>query len=127
VAARYATRADFDELAPDLAMLSTELVAAYLLVTRELIGLSRWGERASFGHAFLTAHLLASTVAAAGAGAGGQLTAEANGPASRSFAVAEPSDPELSSTAYGRSYLLLRRVVLGRGTAIVANRCVPQR
>lgn len=131
MAARYATRADLIELCPELASLAPTLVDPYLLVGQGLIGLSRWGERASQGHAFLTAHLLVTTTsaaaAAAGVGGAGQLTAEANGPASRSFAAAEPTDSELGSTGYGRAYMLLRRAVLGRGTAIVANRCVRQR
>jgi hypothetical protein len=86
-------------------------------------------------HALLTAHYLATVPGlglAVGDGAAveelGPLSAEADGPSSRSFgttvaaaASTDPTDAALARTSYGQAFLALRRAVRGFTSACVAN------
>lgn len=137
MAQRYATRDDVagpagdpGGVAPLLNPLDDEHFDTWLPIAAEHIGLQRWGNRASYGHALLTAHYLQALVGPAGTGGkeAGPLMAEANGPASRSFGNSGAGDAEdFSTTPYGRAFIALRKVVSGRGFAVVANSCVRQR
>jgi Protein of unknown function (DUF4054) len=110
-------------VAPELNRLPNHTIELWLAVSSLQIGLSRWGSAASHAHALLTAHYLTQCPGHDGLGGDevGPLTSEANGPASRSFASAPPSDAELGATSYGRAYLTLRRAVRGRGSGVVGN------
>ena len=132
MAARYATAQEVLDLPGISDPEATEAVELWLPITQHMISLCAWGERASDGHRLLTAHFVLTTAGTAGDGnvqPDGIVSAQANGPASRSFAVAAPppDDAELSTTSYGRAFLALRRVVAGRGRAVVLNPLVRQR
>lgn len=133
MAQRLATRDDVcgpvgtpGGVAPALNGLTDDQIAPWLDIAAELIGLKRWGTRASHGHALATAHFLEANLGDDGLGPGaeaGPLSAEAVGPASRSFSSGGSfSDPDFSTTSYGRAFVLLRRVVRGRGSAVAVRR-----
>lgn len=120
MAARFATAAEVvgaTGIAPGLAVLDPSLVDAWLLVAQAYIGLQAWGSVASTGHALLTAHFLVLQPEAAAVGVGEQnvvVTAESNGPSSRSFAVPsyEAGEAAFAGTMYGQQFIELRRAVL---------------
>jgi hypothetical protein len=132
MAARLATNAEVRSLAAEFADTATfpdALLTVWSVFAARFVGLQAWSDDASDGHAMLVAHYI--TRSAAGAlGPSGPLTAEANGPASRSFAAPPPGPPteaELRTTFYGQAFLALRGVVLARcGTMIVANSTIVQ-
>lgn len=132
MAQRYATQAEVEALVPELAALFTanpDLFAAWDPIAQAIIGLQRWGARASMGHALLLAHMFASTqdVATPGGDGGGAIASAALGPASISYAAASiSSDDALAGTRYGQAFLQLRKVIRGRGSALVANSKIPQ-
>lgn len=119
MAQRYATAAEVtgaSGVAPELAVLSADVVATWMSIAQAFVGLAEWADRASVGHALISAHLLSLTPEAAAAGVGsidGILASEANGPASRSFAVPAPSadDAAFAGTRYGKLWAELRRIV----------------
>lgn len=121
MAQRYATAAEVtgaSGVAPELAVLSPTVVATWLTIAQAFVGVTAWGDRASIGHALITAHLLSLTPEAALAGVGaadGIIGSEANGPASRSFVVPSPSedDAAFAGTRYGKLWAELRRLVRG--------------
>jgi hypothetical protein len=80
-------------------------------------------------HALLTLHLIASAGELPSAGVAGTLAAEANGPASRSWAVAKPvSDGGpmalYASTVYGRRFIPYARAMRAV-SGVTSNPCVP--
>lgn len=92
----------------------------------------RWRSLTRDAHAYLAAHILASTpgVDLGGGEEGdtiGPLTSEADGPASRSYgqiggADSVPgSDADLMRTFYGRQFLRLRRHQRGFGSVVVTG------
>lgn len=118
-------------IAPELSTFPAAQGALWLEIAKEQIGLARWGTRASLGHMLLTAHLISASAQAAaaaiGSGSSGPIASESVGPASRSYAVAAASDESLSTTSYGREYMALRRVIMGRGSAVVGNSMIVQK
>lgn len=135
MAQAYATLSDVIDatngIAPELATYPTAQGELWLEIAKAQIGLVRWGTKASFGHMLLTAHLLTvsptAELAGIGVGSTGALASEAVGPASRSFDVAAATDEALSSSTYGRQFLALRRIVIGRGSAVVGNSMITQK
>jgi hypothetical protein len=125
---RLATVAEVLAVACEFSETPEPVVQMWMEIAADMIGVSRWGDRASRGHALLSAHLLAVNVGPDGLGGieAGPLTAEADGPASRSFAAPPITDASIETTNYGRTYMALRRTVTGRGTGIVINRNVRQ-
>lgn len=133
MAQRLATREDVSGdagtpggVAPELNGVPDSTFDTWLRIAGRFVGVARWKEAASDGHALLTAHAITIMTGPNGDDPefeAGPLMAEANGPASRSFGGAAPefSDAELATTQYGRLYLSLRRTVRGRGTAFVAR------
>lgn len=110
------------------------LVDTYLELTACKVSTDRFETCTSQYHALLTAHSLTLLPICAGADgvqgqAQGPLGGEADGPASRSFQGVVAFDATaagLDTTPYGREALMLRKRFRGRGSAIVANRAVPQ-
>jgi hypothetical protein len=129
MAQRHATVSDITALFPATAGADSAVLEAWLDATEPLISLAVWGTIASQAHACLAAHNAAVAGAFAGVpGAPGEVgivSAEANGPASRSFSVVSPSgsaDEGLYlSTPYGRKFVEFRRQIIGRGVAIISN------
>lgn len=133
MAQRLATRVDVageagtpGGVARELNGVPDSVFETWLEYAADHIGVKRWKERASRGHALLTAHAITIVTGPNGDDPefeAGPLMGEANGPASRSFGAVLPtfSDGELASTNYGRLYLALRRTVRGRGSALVAR------
>lgn len=109
-------------VAPQLSTIASEQVDLYLEMTKHLFALSRFGTTSDHYHALLTAHFLALSPFGEdlGFGAKGPVTAEAHGPASRSFASAalDMSDDGLSSTHWGRMAKAIRARHRGRGSMI---------
>jgi hypothetical protein len=103
------------------------IVQLYLDDTACLISPAVWGECASTAHAYAAAHCVASSPYAAGiavgGGAGPIVAGEANGPASRSFAVpaAGAGDGVWSLTGWGRKFLEYRLARWGCGSATLAR------
>lgn len=130
MAKRYATDDEILALAPELAGVAEALRDAWREYAECLVGLSFWGAKASRAHALYTAHYI--TVAPDGGpdGAGGvfagPITAEANGPASRSYAApavgTTPGDAELAGSVYGLALIKLRRTVRPRSGIAVMRR-----
>lgn len=87
------------------------LVAFWLGVAKIWIGLDAWGSKASEAHALLTAHFVATdpTYTGVGAGATGTVTSRKAGSVSETYSSAAPTDAELGSTTYGRTFTMLRR------------------
>lgn len=121
MASRYASAAEVNGasgIAPALSVLPAGLVQTWLTLAQAYVGVTEWGDRASVGHALLTAHFLSLTPEASAAGVGasdGIVSSESNGPASRSFAVPSFSseDSAFAGTVYGRQWAELRRIVVG--------------
>lgn len=118
----YATAADVSVLAPELATLPSDTITAWLGVAQTMVGIASWGEHTTRAHALLTAHLM-TLAPVGGGGAAGVLTSEANGPASRSFAV-PTAVSDFDATAYGKAYRMLARSI-GIVPAIAINRVRP--
>lgn len=138
MAQRAATRADVDEVAPELAAATDEQVAVALRVTAHLVWPPRWRLLASDAHALLAAHFLATQPGLGLGPGGGDLeefqgvtTAIADGPASRSFGpvvaagAAAWDDAMLATTAYGRMFLQLRKAQRGFGAFMTAGGTFP--
>lgn len=141
MAARLATRAEIcgelgtpGGVAPELNAATDAQITVWSNVAANLCNPARWRTLCSDAHALLTAHYLA-TAPGLGLGEGGidlgevagPLTAEADGPGSRSFgAVASGEamtgeDALLATTAYGRAFLQLRRAQRGFGAFVVGS------
>jgi hypothetical protein len=130
MARRYATVEDIvcdGGYAPEYAEVK-DRIPIWLNLAQKMIGLQRYDDCACDAHALLTAHFLEAYVGIDGEGGSetGALASEAHGPANRGFATKEPTDAELSTTSYGRAFLLYRRRVRGRGAAVVMNSCARQ-
>lgn len=131
MAQRYATAAEVtgpNGVAPALSVLDSALVATWMTIAQSFVGVTQWGDRASIGHALISAHLLSLTPEAVAAGVGaisvdGYLTSEADGGASRSFAVPNPTaeDTAFLSTSYGKLWVELRRLVASSRVGILAR------
>lgn len=141
MAARLATRAEIcgelgipGGVAPELNDATDDQVEVWSEVAALTCYPSRWRSLTSSAHALLTAHYLATAPGLGLAEDGGDLaevagplTAEADGPASRSFGAAAGSealpatDALLATTAYGRAFLQLRRAQRGFGAFVVGN------
>lgn len=128
MAARYATEAEIygaSGIAPELATYAAANpgnTTAIVDLAKRFLGLTAWGDDASFGHALVAAHFL--TLQSAGAMAvDGSTTSIADGPASRSFAVPAPTaeDAEFAGTQYGRRFIAMRRAVIAAAGPVLAR------
>lgn len=124
-------------MAPQFASVSAEDLATWSEVAALIVARSRFRGLTMRAHALLTAHFLATTPGLGlGPGGGdeaaeaalGPLSAEADGPSSRSFGAvvsagssADPTDAALARSPWGLAFLALRRAARGFGTACVAN------
>lgn len=140
MAQRLATRAEIvgevgipGGVAPGFNTVTDAQLAVWADIAALVVSLPRWRLLASAGHALLTAHCLA-TAPGLGLGPGGgdlaeeagPLTAEADGPGSRSFGAhaaeaLSADDALLATTSWGRKFLGLRKAVRGFGSFGVAN------
>lgn len=132
----WATTSTLEEYASpsDLAALqalisgSAAWVSAMLAEAQQQIDPCRYspGTRQQQAHGLLTLHLIASAGELPSGGLSGPIASEANGPASRSFAVTAPSgtpDEALyASTPYGRRFLAMRRYA-GALSGVTSNGC----
>lgn len=128
MASRLATTAEIREVAPEFGAVgdpaptvSDDTIATWSRIAARFIGLARWGDDASDGHALLVAHLISVDPGSGLDGAGGPLASAGVGPVSASYVVPPLVDELLSTSHYGRAYLALRQVVQASGTAIVAS------
>jgi hypothetical protein len=121
MAATLAVWADVIALAPELApIVDVAVQTTWLRIASRFVPVSGYGIDTTDAHAALTAHLLSVSPAGEALGIVGRLASEADGPSSRSFALAAMSDELLSSTTYGQIYMALRRLArVGRG--LIAN------
>lgn len=133
MATRLATLEEIRLLAPEFGAsgdpppaLSDTLLEQWSRIAARFIGIARWGDDASDGHALLTAHLVSVDPNSGLDGAGGPLASAAVGPVSTSFVVPPLVDELLSSSHYGRAYLALRQVIQAAGTAIVSTTRIRQ-
>ena len=123
----YASPSDLASLQALIAGSAT-WVAAVLGEAQEQIDPCRYspGARQLQAHALLTLHLIASAGELPSGGLSGVLASEANGPASRSFAVtapaAQPDEALYASTPYGRRFLAMRRFA-GALAGVSSNTC----
>lgn len=108
MAQRHALQAD---LPPAFATTDAALVTFWLGVAKIWIGLDAWGSKASEAHALLAAHYIAidPTFTGTGAGGAGTVTSRKAGAVSETYSSAPPSDAELGSTPYGRTFTMLKR------------------
>jgi hypothetical protein len=141
MAQRLATRAEIcgvlgtpGGVAPELNAATDDQVTTWADVAALVCYPARWRDLASRAHALLTAHYLA-TAPGLGLGADGAdiaevlgvVTAEADGPASRSFGpvvsgeAMSGADALLATTAYGRAFLQLRTAQRGMGAFVVGS------
>lgn len=91
-----------------------------------LLGLVPWGDCASVGSKYAAAHCVAMSPEGQGAEGGGQsglVSSEADGPASRSFAITSSvaDDAFWASTAWGLKYLEFRKAIRGKGVIVLGR------
>ena len=120
-------------VAPELNAVTDAQLVTPLRVAGLLVSIRRWRELASDAHAYLTAHILATTPGLGldpGGGdlaeQAGPLTSEADGPSSRAFGQwsgdsLAANDALLSTTPYGRMFLQLRAAQRGFGAALTSG------
>jgi hypothetical protein len=89
-----------------------------------VMSVTAWANCLSIGSKYAAAHCVAMSPAGQAAQGGGQsgiIASEADGPASRSFAVtaASADDAYWASTWWGRKYLELRKSIRGIGVLIL--------
>jgi hypothetical protein len=128
MAQRLATIAEIRGIAPEFGAVddltptvSDAFIETWSRIAARFIGLARWGDDASDGHALLTAHLISVDPNSGLEGAGGPLASAAVGPVSTSFVVPPLVDELLSTSHYGRAYMALRQVVQSLGTGVVSS------
>lgn len=103
------------------------VVQMYLDDTACFIDPATWGACASIAHAYAAAHCVAGSPYAATIAMEpewlGLLAGEANGPASRSWAVPAQGEGDLpwGSSMWGRKFLEYRRARWGAGSAVLAR------
>jgi len=127
VAARYATVAEVRSLlgsAFDAPVVSDATIQGILDDQVCLLGVGWWGSCLSIGSKYAAAHCVAMSPegqAAAGGGQSGAIASEADGPASRSFAVTAPpwSDAWWALTSWGLKYLEYRKSQRGKGVLLL--------
>jgi hypothetical protein len=85
-------------------------VTFWLGVAKIWIGLDAWGTKASEAHTLLASHFLKEAgEGASGSTQGGPVTSRKAGSVSETYAATAPTDAELGSTTYGRTFKMLRR------------------
>ena len=132
MAQRAATVSEVQEIAPGLVASEGQITTA-LRVTAPLVAPRRFLALTSEAHAARAAHWLATTPGLGlGPGGGdlaeeaGPLTAEADGPSSRSFGAhaaeaLSADDAMLATTPWGRQFLDYRRAVRGWGCFLASG------
>lgn len=107
MAQRHALQAD---LPSEFATCTPGVVTFWLDVAKIWIGLEAWGVKASEAHVLLSAHFLKGAgEGTSGATSGGPITSRKAGAVSETYSSTPPSDAELGSTTYGRTFTMLRR------------------
>lgn len=125
MAQRYATVAEVRTKLPgsfDAPAVSDAEIQNVIDDQRCFLGLAAWGDCASVASKYAAAHVvLLDHRELDGGGPQGAETANANGPASRSFAVSPvpAEDAYWAQTLCGHQYLELRKARLGVGVAIL--------
>lgn len=102
MAANYATMASVEASYPELAGKVTQ---AMVDLGKQFVNIKVWGEKASFGHAAVVAHLVA-----AGLGSGATVASKTAGSVSISYAVPAATS-DWQTTPYGKHYLMLRNTL----------------
>lgn len=138
MAQRAATIADVREIAPDLSAATDGQITTALRVTAYLVNPARFRSMASDAHAHRAAHWLATTPGLGLGPAGadlleplGLVSAEADGPSSRSFGAAvggealPAEDALLTTTPYGRAFLGYRQAARGFGCFLTGGGTFP--
>jgi hypothetical protein len=125
MAQRYATVAEVRGLlgsAFDAPAVSDAFIQSTIDDQVCFLGLEAWGDCASIGSKYAAAHVVAiCNPKVPGGGQSGLVSSEADGPASRSFAIspATADDSWWSSTCWGPQYLMFRRQILSPGLLIL--------
>ena len=110
MAQRRATKAELERLIPELCAEFPQLAGEILDVTADMINLDYWGLEASRAHAWLAAHFLFTT--STEGNPGGVITSRKIDKIQENYAVATASDPELSTSRFGRIYIALRKTLI---------------
>lgn len=113
MAQAYTTGAELVALFTELAGVADDLRDFYVDMTREMVALELWGDRASFAHSLLAAHMIASHPGVSIPGVSAPVTSRRMGEIATTYANtgAVPSDADLARTQYGQNYLAIRRGV----------------
>ena len=125
MAQRYATVDEVRALlgsAFDAPAVSDEFIQSVLDDQECFLSLDAWGQCASIGSKYAAAHVVSiCNPQVAGGGQAGLVSSEADGPASRSFAItpASAEDSWWASTCWGNQYLMYRRQILSPGLLIL--------
>ncbi len=121
-------------LAPEFAPATDDQIAPFLRLALNLCSSRRFGEEFQDAHGLAAAHwmkmdaILTTSLGVASGGAA-QVASESHGPASISYAVAQPkdaSDAWLSGSVYGQQFKVIRDRKRGRGSAVRIGNSTPQ-
>jgi hypothetical protein len=111
VPATYATTADVLALAPELAAFAgAQFDLIVDVITRELIDLGAWGDKALDGHRTIAAHF--ATCILNPTAATGSVTSRKIGQIGETYNVTMSTD-DLSKTKYGLMHIALRNSLVG--------------
>lgn len=98
-------------VAPEFSAETVDRINAFIEFAKPYIDRSVWGVKSDHAHALMTAHFLA-TSPSTGMAKGGPVQQEKVGDLSTSYAVNAPSADSLSTSAYGRLLMQLRKTLL---------------
>lgn len=106
-------------MAPEFANVPPEVTEAFLEAAAQDINLEAWGDKASEGHVFLTAHYMAVAGQGTDAGERGPVNAEEIDKIKVSYGAvgtATGLDANYSTTKWGRLYLAKKKTLFIVGT-----------
>lgn len=109
MAQRLASFEELIDLYPGAAALPVPLVNLYLGMAAESTNVGLYGEKASYAHALLAAHLLAGSQSPAGA-AGAVIRRKKN-TLEEEYAAPQGGSDDLSRSSFGRALLALQQSV----------------
>lgn len=104
------TKTDVTNVAPELASETTERINFFIDFARTFVCESKWGTKAKLATTVMAAHLATLSNRNGNSGA---ITSEKVGDYSQNYGPgATGSDSELSQTAYGTQFLMLRKTLV---------------
>lgn len=118
MANRLATPGELCTLAPEFANVPPEVTTAWLEAAGQDINLAAWGDKASEGHIFLTAHYMQVGGWGDDAGERGPVTAEQIDKIRVQYGqvgTATGLDANYSTTKWGRLYLAKKKTIFVAG------------